>query len=183
MSRPGRPRVPSELSAYLEQCEHVARAEADRLQAAITELTEQLDHTRQHCDRLAPTRRTLQEITDPEPGEPAGRIHTLPPAYRDILALFTRTDGALRAKDLCKTLETGTEPRHVEAMRAKLKRLVGRDVLTNPSPDCSPSIQTSPNKTPSQGSLGRLQSRYLAWSRSVVPVRWGCRRPAAGARR
>ncbi|GGV01686.1 hypothetical protein GCM10010182_19060 [Actinomadura cremea] len=71
-----------------------------------------------------------------------------PTAYRDILAVFTRTAGALRAKDLCETLEAGTEPRHVEAMRAKLKRLGGRDVFTEPSPDCSPSIQTSPNKTP-----------------------------------
>ena len=60
MSRSGRPRVPSELSAYLEQCEHAARAEIDRLQAAITEMPEQLDHARQHGDRLALTRRTLQ---------------------------------------------------------------------------------------------------------------------------
>jgi hypothetical protein len=132
MSPPSRPRVPGELSAYLEQCEHAARAEADRLQAAITELTEQLDHARQHCDRLALTRRTLLEIAGTQPDDPAGRIDTLPPAYRDILAVFTRTGEAQRAKELCQALEIGTEPRHVEAMRAKLKRLVGRDVLTEP---------------------------------------------------
>lgn len=97
-------------------------------------MTEQLDHARQHGDRLALTRRTLQEITGTEPDDTTGHIDTLPPAYRDILAVFTRTTGALRAEDLCQALHTGTEPRHVEAMRAELKRLVGRDILTEPEP-------------------------------------------------
>lgn len=62
-------------------------------------MTEQLDHARQHGDRLALTRRTLQEITGTEPDDTTGHIDTLPPAYRDILAVFTRTTGALRAED------------------------------------------------------------------------------------
>jgi uncharacterized coiled-coil protein SlyX len=129
---PARPRVPADLLAHLEEREHAARAEVDRLQEAIAELTEQLDHAQQHLDRLVLTRRTLLEIAEPD--DTSRGIDTLPPAYRDILAVFTGTDAALRAKDLCETLETGTEPRHVEAMRAKLKRLVGRDVLTEPEP-------------------------------------------------
>ncbi|WP_328392421.1 hypothetical protein OHS70_00455 [Streptomyces sp. NBC_00390] len=65
---------------------------------------------------------------DGVPAEP------LPPRYREILAAFERADGTLRAKDVCQALGTGTEPRHVEGIRAKLKRLVSRDILTEPEP-------------------------------------------------
>ncbi|MFI6495586.1 hypothetical protein [Streptomyces sp. NPDC050564] len=48
----------------------------------------------------------------------------LPPGYGEILALFEQSGDGLRARDVCRTLGTGTEPRHTEGMRAKLKRLV-----------------------------------------------------------
>lgn len=138
MNRPGgdnRPAVPGELLAHLEQREHDAQAEADRLHAAIAELSNQLDHAQQLVERLRLTRQTLLEVTEPDRVDDQLRpIDTLPPAYQDILAIFAHADGGMRAKDLCRTLDTGTEPRHVEAMRAKLKRLVGRDILTEPQP-------------------------------------------------
>jgi hypothetical protein len=36
--------------------------------------------------------------------------------------------------DVCHTLGLGTEPRHTEGIRAKLKRLVNRGILTEPEP-------------------------------------------------
>ncbi|PJN32395.1 hypothetical protein CG747_42660 [Streptomyces sp. CB02959] len=58
----------------------------------------------------------------------------LPPGSHEILAAFEKADGALRAKDVCQALDTGKEPRHVDGIRAKLKRLVSRGILTEPEP-------------------------------------------------
>ncbi|TDC54893.1 hypothetical protein E1281_15120 [Actinomadura sp. KC345] len=90
-----------------------------------------------HTGRLPPkTRRTLQEVAEPEPVDAQPRpCGTLPSAYQDILAVLTRTEGGLRAKELCRALDIGDQPRHTEAMRAKLKRLVGRDILSEPEPE------------------------------------------------
>lgn len=46
------------------------------------------------------------------------------------LAVFTSSTGRLRAKEACRALGAGTEPRHVEGMRSKLKKLVARGVPT-----------------------------------------------------
>jgi hypothetical protein len=46
----------------------------------------------------------------------------------------TDTDTGLRAKDLRHALHLDDQPNHVQTMRAKLKRLVGRDLLTEPEP-------------------------------------------------
>jgi hypothetical protein len=40
----------------------------------------------------------------------------------------------LRAKDLCRALDTGTAPNHIETMRAKLKRLVATGLVTEDKP-------------------------------------------------
>lgn len=41
---------------------------------------------------------------------------------------------ALRAKDICRALGIGTTANHTESLRAKLKRLVTRGVLTENTP-------------------------------------------------
>jgi hypothetical protein len=46
---------------------------------------------------------------------------------------LSKPDG-LRAKDICRMLNTGLQPRHTESMRAKLKRLVGHGILIEPEP-------------------------------------------------
>jgi hypothetical protein len=40
----------------------------------------------------------------------------------------------MRAKDICHALGIGTEPKDTEGVRAKLKRLVKRQILTEPEP-------------------------------------------------
>ncbi|MFI6273753.1 hypothetical protein [Streptomyces sp. NPDC050988] len=40
----------------------------------------------------------------------------------------------LAHKDVCQALGTGTEPRHVEGVRAELKRLVSRGILAESEP-------------------------------------------------
>ncbi|WP_329081494.1 MULTISPECIES: hypothetical protein [unclassified Streptosporangium] len=130
------PVVPDELLRHLDEREQDAHAEVDRLRAEISELSARLEDIQQVVSRLRLTRQTLLEIAgqqdeQDQPGTAgADAADPLPPAYQEILAVFTRTDGGLRAKDLCRALNVGDRPRHVEGMRAKLKRLVGRDILT-----------------------------------------------------
>lgn len=53
----------------------------------------------------------------------------LPADYQRLLAAVTGGSGPVRCKKLCEQLGLGTEPRHVEAVRAKLKRLEDRGWL------------------------------------------------------
>ena len=131
--------VPDDLLEDLAERERYARAEVDRLRAAIKDLTIQMETAGQLADRLHLTRATLLEISKPDqnPDQALARVPSRPPlpgAYQDILAVFTRTQAGLRAKDLCHALHLDERPRDVESMRTKLKRLVGRDLLTEPEP-------------------------------------------------
>ncbi|WP_240361731.1 hypothetical protein [Streptomyces sp. MBT27] len=73
-----------------------------------------------------------------EPPEP------LPSGYREVLAAFERAGHGLRAKGICEILGIGTEPRHTESVRAELKRLVDRDILTEPEPGLFAPVQPTP---------------------------------------
>ncbi|MFI0710491.1 hypothetical protein ACH4SK_07495 [Streptomyces inhibens] len=90
-------------------------------QRLVEETVERLEITRATVLELAAEGGTLI----PEP---------LPPGYREILALFEEAGSGLRVKDICQELDTGLQPRHTESMRAKLKRLVRRGILTEPDP-------------------------------------------------
>ncbi|MGW0882614.1 hypothetical protein [Streptomyces sp. NPDC002671] len=43
-------------------------------------------------------------------------------------------NGPLRAGQLCQILDVGTEPKHREGMRSRLKRLVARGIPTETEP-------------------------------------------------
>ncbi|GIF02291.1 hypothetical protein [Paractinoplanes rishiriensis] len=81
---------------------------------------------------LATTRQTLTKILEDEvtASEPA----VISEPYQQILAVFTPDRGGLRAKDVCRVLGIGTEPKDTEGIRAKLKRLVNRQILTESQP-------------------------------------------------
>jgi hypothetical protein len=81
---------------------------------------------------LATTRQTLTKILEEEltASEPA----VISEPYQQILAVFTPDRGALRAKDVCLALGIGTEPKDTEGIRARLKRLVNRHILTENQP-------------------------------------------------
>ncbi|MBG6068197.1 hypothetical protein [Micromonospora ureilytica] len=81
---------------------------------------------------LATTRQTLTKILEDEmtSSEPA----VISEPYQQILAVFTPDRGGLRAKDVCRVLGIGTEPKDTEGVRAKLKRLVNRQILTESQP-------------------------------------------------
>ena len=58
--------------------------------------------------------------------------------------MFTPDRGGLRAKDVCQALGIGTEPKDTEGIRAKLKRLVNRQILTETQPGL---FTLNPNRT------------------------------------
>lgn len=54
--------------------------------------------------------------------------------YQQILAVFDPDGSGMRAKDVCLALGTGVTPKDTEGIRAKLKRLVNRQILTETEP-------------------------------------------------
>ncbi|MFI5750802.1 hypothetical protein ACIBBE_33935 [Streptomyces sp. NPDC051644] len=59
----------------------------------------------------------------------------LPRVCRDVLGVIGRSAGrGVRAKSVCEELGLGGEPKHIEALRGKLKRLARRGWLIEPSP-------------------------------------------------
>jgi hypothetical protein len=80
---------------------------------------------------LATTRTTLIRLTSAnESAIPTdGTLDNT--VYQQILAAFTTSDSpAMRAREVCHTIGLGTEHKDTEGVRAKLKRLVKRGILT-----------------------------------------------------
>lgn len=120
-----------DLLDKIEARQRLVRETVERLREQITELSGQLDAAECTLGRLEITHATVLELAAedsapvPEP---------LPSGYREILALFEEAGSGLRVKGVCQALDTGLEPRHTESMRAKLKRLVRRGILTERKP-------------------------------------------------
>lgn len=118
----------------LAQREATATAAAETLRAQIAALSEQLAHDETELADLATTRKTLMALTgEPDPAPQSDpTIATV--AYQQILAAFSTATGGMRAKDVCLALGLGTTPKDTEGLRAKLKRLVTRQILTESEP-------------------------------------------------
>jgi hypothetical protein len=110
-----------------------AEAEIADLREQIGKLTDALAGAERERDRWACTRETVLALTAEEHPEPATLTRTsVTPAYPQIIAVFTGGAGPLRAKEICRALGSNTDPRHVEGLRSKLKKLVARGILTEP---------------------------------------------------
>ena len=66
-------------------------------------------------------------------------------AYQQILAVFTTATDGMRAKDVCLALGLGTTPKDTEGLRAKLKRLVARQILLETEPGLFALAPTTPS--------------------------------------
>jgi hypothetical protein len=113
--------------------ETTAAAAADDLREQITALTGELATVEAELTDLQITRQTLMKLTHGELTATDPTITSAP--YQQILAVFepAATSG-IRAKDVCLALGTGVTPNDVEGIRAKLKRLVNRQILTETEP-------------------------------------------------
>ncbi|MFF9221644.1 hypothetical protein [Streptomyces viridosporus] len=105
-----------------------ARAMADDLRTQIAELQARLREAETHLEHLAITRKTVTSLADRLPAAPPD----LPehPDYPRILAVFNEAAGLLRARDVCEALDHELLQKNIEGTRAKLKRLVKLELLT-----------------------------------------------------
>ncbi|MCX4469432.1 hypothetical protein OOK41_16825 [Micromonospora sp. NBC_01655] len=122
---------PSLLNLLTER-ETAAGITVDRLREQIASLTDQLTAAETDVAELAITRKTLLSLGGhldvAAPADPT----VASPAYQQILAVFHGATAPMRAKDICRALGTGTTAKNTEGLRAKLKRLVARQILTEP---------------------------------------------------
>jgi hypothetical protein len=124
----------SSILDLIAEREATASAEVERLREQIAALTEQLTAAESDLADLATTRKTLTSLTgDTAPPAPVDVTIASTP-YQQILAVFDTADTALRAKDVCHALGTGVTAKDTEGLRAKLKRLVNRQILTETEP-------------------------------------------------
>ncbi|WP_431969392.1 hypothetical protein [Actinacidiphila sp. bgisy160] len=110
--------------------EDAARSLADDLRTQIDELRDRLREAETHLEHLAITRKTVTTLADRIPVQVGS--HDLPehPDYPRILTVFNEATGPLRARDVCQALDHELLPKNIEGTRAKLKRLVKLDILT-----------------------------------------------------
>jgi hypothetical protein len=125
---------PAPILDLITAREAAAGLAAGQLREQISVLSQQLAALETELADLATTRTTLLRLGGhTDDGQPAD---TPPgnPAYQQILAVFTTAEHKLRAKDICHALGVGTTANHTESLRAKLKRLVARGILTEDEP-------------------------------------------------
>jgi polyhydroxyalkanoate synthesis regulator phasin len=124
---------PAPILQAITARETAAGVAADQLREQISVLSEQLRALETELADLATTRSTLLRLSG---GDCVQSVDTAPAglAYQQILTVFTTGGNPLRAKDICRALGVGTTANHTESLRAKLKRLVTRGVLTENEP-------------------------------------------------
>jgi hypothetical protein len=111
-----------------------AEAEITDLRDQLAKLSDALTMAERERDRWAQARESVLALVAEEHPQQTAASRPVTPAYQQILAAFTEASGPLRAKELCQVLHVGSEPRHIEGMRSKLKKLTARGILTEPSP-------------------------------------------------
>ncbi|RAO42625.1 hypothetical protein GAR06_05151 [Micromonospora saelicesensis] len=120
------------LLTLLTERETAAGLAVEQLRERIASLTDQLTAAETDVAELAITRKTLLSLGGhldvAAPADPT----VASPAYQQILAVFHGATAPMRAKDICRALGTGTTAKDTEGLRARLKRLVARQILTEP---------------------------------------------------
>ncbi|MFE0458742.1 hypothetical protein ACFW1A_05700 [Kitasatospora sp. NPDC058965] len=120
----------------LEEREREIAAQAEQTREQITQLTAVLDELGRAAEEVRITRKTLLELPEPAPPAPSASAPELPggAAYQEIMAVFAQAGGPLRARGVCQALDLDLAPNNINNVRMKLKRLTGRNILTEPEP-------------------------------------------------
>ncbi|WP_234321076.1 hypothetical protein [Streptomyces katrae] len=103
---------------------------AEDLRTKIDALQARLREAQIHLEHLAITRKTVTALADRIPAQADSPYLPEHPDHPRILTVFNEATGPLRARDVCQALDHELLPKNVEDIRAKLKRLVKLDVLT-----------------------------------------------------
>lgn len=119
--------------------EATATRTAQRLREQISTLATELDRTDRELADLATTRTTLKTIAAAE--FTAEEPIVISSAYQQILAALGDAPDGMRAKGICLALDIEPLPTHIEGTRAKLKRLVNHELVTETEPGLFTLIQ------------------------------------------
>ncbi|MEQ4718018.1 hypothetical protein [Nonomuraea sp. B19D2] len=109
----------------------------EQTQTEIDTLTARLGELGQAVEHLRISRKTLLSLAeaDPAPLEPdaplVGFDHL---DYQQILTVFGKAGGSLRARDLALAMDLPLTPNGIQNVRPKLKRLASRGILTETEP-------------------------------------------------
>jgi hypothetical protein len=109
-----------------------ATTAAEQLREQIAALTAELARVEGELTDLETTHKTLLALSAEQTTAPDPTLLSEP--YQQILAVFRNATGPLRAKDVCLALGLTAAPKNTESLRARLKRLVRRQVLTETKP-------------------------------------------------
>lgn len=144
--------IPAPILQAITAREAAAGLAADQLREQISTLSQQLTAIESELADLATTRTTLLRLGGNRDDDGGQSADTRPPnpTYQQILAVLGTAEYPLRAKDICLALGIATTANHTESLRAKLKRLVTRGVLTEDRPglfDLAPSTAGHANAT------------------------------------
>jgi hypothetical protein len=118
------------LLEALDVQEDAARALADDLRTRIEELQSRLREAETHLEHLAITRKTVTALADRLPAQTSTADRPEHPDYSRILTVFHEATRPLRAREVCEALGHEQLPKNIEGTRAKLKRLVKLNILT-----------------------------------------------------
>ncbi|MFG2480500.1 hypothetical protein [Streptomyces fagopyri] len=113
--------------------EQALTAEIALARARIDEPTGRLSELAQEAEHLRITRGTVLAFSG-DLDAPPSAVPPEHPAYQQLLAAFARRPRPMRARDQCQVLDLDTVPKNIESTRHKLKRFVGRGILTWPEP-------------------------------------------------
>lgn len=133
------------LLERLEERETAVRGRAEWLRAEIASLSAELAGAEETLSQLAITRETVLSLLAGDDDRGVGVASSVAvtaaddavgvsAADRQVLDVFSAAGGPLRAGQVCRALQSGTEHRQVERMRHRLKRMVGQRVLAEPEP-------------------------------------------------
>ena len=123
------------LAAILDliaERETTAGQTADRLREQIIALTAELARLDSELADLATTRTTLRDLAAGQFTDEDPTIASAP--YQQILTVLAANPAGMRAKDICLAVGVDPAPKHVEGARARLKRMVNREILTENEP-------------------------------------------------
>ncbi len=120
------------ILGLITERENTATATAARLREQITLLSAELTRIDRDLADLATTATMLRglaatEFTTDDPT-------VISAAHQQILTVLSTTTAGMRAKDVCLALNIEPLPKQIERIRAKLKRLVNRDLVTEHQP-------------------------------------------------
>ncbi|BEL01817.1 hypothetical protein Q0Z83_000080 [Actinoplanes sichuanensis] len=127
------------ILTLISERETTATTTAGRLREQIGLLSAELSRIDRELADLATTRSMLQHLATTE--FTADDPTIVSSAYQQILAVLGTATAGMRAKDVCLALDIEPLPKNIEGVRAKLKRLVSREVVIEDQPGLFTLIQ------------------------------------------